>query len=131
MTRKYKATLTIPRDKWLDGTWVDATGHEEAMVYGSRMCCLAHAAVAAGVSKRACSQVRVPPALPERCLQKLGSGPFEWLTDESYCEAAVLINDNTFDERTDRERELIALFAKHGIRLRFTGKDPEVEKAKE
>ena len=110
----------IDRSKWLRGEGADPS--RLLRVDDGKMCCLGQVAVQCGIHPEDLEDKPAPSDLNRTELFRLP----EWLLssgksfDSNDCTEAMRINDQRAITDEERERRLIALFAKHNTELQFT-----------
>jgi hypothetical protein len=116
--------LVIDRSKWLRGE-----GSDDSYLLRNedgKLCCLGFYAQACGLETEAITNVATPAQVPKYA-NIWGDGAC-WLFDESNvsstCNDLMMINDEKlpfFDSEKEREEQVAAIFAKHGVQVEFVG----------
>jgi hypothetical protein len=120
MPKKYKATFTVDRAKWVSGGDEHAVGKGKSALVNKNgfRCCLGFVANQCGVRLKDMLNVPMPYFINKpttRMLEVFPEGNYA-LQDK-----AAEINDSRSPVKT-RERKLVKLFARYGYLLNFKGK---------
>lgn len=128
-TYKDPEEFTVDRSKWCRGNKkLDSVTERSCLLTkDGNMCCLGFEAKAAGFTKKELFDKSTPLSLI------VNDGTIEWDTalikkqyllnyNSKICEKIMTVNDNVKITDPQRESELKILFAKIGMKVKFTGR---------